>query len=139
MTTKNPTFSNPVPPTSVKTDYELRIGGGFHAESICIMLMLPGMPAILDCCLLEQLGGKREWVLTRVNVPDAHRGKGYGTKLLLALLELADKAKAEIGLGVSSSNPKFTNGKLRAWYKRHGFVKPTGAPTNVLTRKPKTL
>lgn len=123
---------------SEKTSPELRIGGGFHAESICIMLMLPGMPAILDCGHLEQLGGKREWIITRVNVPEAQRGNGYASQLLRALLDMADKAKVELGLGVSSSNPKFTNGKLREWYKRYGFVKPVGAPTNVLIRKPKT-
>lgn len=97
---------------------------------------LDGRPAIMDVVsdMTDPTGNS--WLLTRINVPEVHRGKGHGKALLLKLLELADAHKQTISLGVSSSNPKFTNGKLRAWYKRNGFVKPTGAPTNSLTRKP---
>ena len=111
-------------------------GASFQSESVCLSLIVDNKLAIMDVVqdLTIKGGG---WIITRINVPEIHRGKGYGSALLDRFLELADHFQKTVSLGASSSNPKFTNGKLREWYKRHGFIREKGAPTNSLIRFPK--
>jgi GNAT superfamily N-acetyltransferase len=113
-------------------------GAFFQNETVCLTLFVaPGRIAIMDVVYDATVAGGG-WIITRINVPERERGNGYGSALLKRFLELADHFQKTVSLGVSSSNPKFTNGKLREWYKRHGFIREKGAPTNALIRFPQT-
>lgn len=62
------------------------------------------------------------WWIHRVNVPQAIRGKGYGTQLLEMILADADRDRVWLGLEAYSSGD-LTQQELEDWYLRHGFVK----------------
>lgn len=74
------------------------------------------------------------WTITRINVPENHRGKGNGTRLLEHILEDADKEAVTLWLEVSPSDG-LDREQLVAWYRRHGF---TGQPGDYMTRLPRT-
>src|SRR6185369_9551323 len=60
------------------------------------------------------------YIITRINVPKAHRGKGIGTQLLTECLAEADKLGVKLWLEIQSSDgPSYE--ELEAWYMRHGF------------------
>lgn len=72
--------------------------------------------AILD--LVDYYG--QGLIITRINVPMAHRGKGIGRKLLQQCCADADKLGVTLWLEIQSSDgPSYD--ELEAWYKRNGF------------------
>lgn len=60
-------------------------------------------------------------LLTRINVPEKSRQKGYGSRLLRNILNEADRTQTKLYLAPSSSG-WMTNPQLSRWYNRHGFV-----------------
>jgi len=60
------------------------------------------------------------YIITRINVPMAHRGKGIGTELLNECITKADELGITLWLEIQSSDG-LTYDELEAWYKRHGF------------------
>jgi ribosomal protein S18 acetylase RimI-like enzyme len=72
------------------------------------------------------------YVISRINVPIAWRGLGYGRKLLQQIIEEADAENTILTLGVYDSGG-LTKRQLIAWYKRYGFKKSKTS----YSRKPK--
>jgi len=70
---------------------------------------------------LSDLGSEGIYI-TRINVPENYRGKGYGTALLKMVLEEADKEHIELKLEVLASGG-LSKTQLQKWYKRYGFVR----------------
>lgn len=65
---------------------------------------------------------KCRWICG-IDVPLSHRGQGYGSKVLKAVLEDADVEKVELRLYVwPMHNPTLSMRELMAWYRRHGFT-----------------
>lgn len=63
---------------------------------------------------------KEGWLITRINVPVAYRGRGHARELLRRVLADADAERVPLYLEISPSDGLgFT--ELRAWYERHGF------------------
>ena len=60
------------------------------------------------------------WLMTRINVPLQHRGKGVARRLMAQILADADRERQVIKLWVSASDG-LTDKQLTAWYKRLGF------------------
>jgi GNAT superfamily N-acetyltransferase len=73
------------------------------------------------------------WTITRINVPKAHRGRGYGSALLRRILADADAEQVILQLEISPSDG-LTYSQLAAWYYRNGF-KPQAH--GYMRRKPK--
>lgn len=59
-------------------------------------------------------------MITRINVPEPHRGKGIGHKLLTQCCADADMLGITLWLEIQSSDG-LSYDQLEAWYKRHGF------------------
>ena len=74
--------------------------------------------AIADLISHGDLAGNL--IITRINVPKEHRGKGIARKLLKEILFDADKDRVILHLEVSPSDG-LNREQLVAWYKRHGF------------------
>ncbi len=91
----------------------------------------PSGLAVLDLCNYYNQG----FVITRINVPEAHRGKGIGAKLLSAATAAADEEGVTLWLEVASSGP-LDNDALAAWYRRYGF---RGSAIGVMRRKPGSI
>lgn len=70
-------------------------------------------------------------IITRVNVPEAHRGKGWGRKMMTEVLQEADKTSTTLWLEISSSG-EMTWEDLRSWYEKLGFTDVGG----IFRRKP---
>jgi len=89
--------------------------------------------AVLDASYAAEDGG---YVVNRVNVPAAHRGKGVGTELMAQLLVWADLRRWPLRLQVSP----YTDSPLQfealvSWYTRLGFHREGDTP--MMTRAPK--
>lgn len=64
------------------------------------------------------------YLVTRVNVPRAHRGRGIASRLMRAVIDDADTDGVVLELFVGPSDGlDFV--QLEAWYKRLGFVQFT--------------
>ncbi|MFP3948987.1 MAG: GNAT family N-acetyltransferase, partial [Longimicrobiales bacterium] len=61
--------------------------------------------------------------LSRVEVPEGERGRGLGTRALEEVLAWADLHNKTLWLSVAREG---NEGRLREWYKRHGFVENRG-------------
>lgn len=72
--------------------------------------------------------------ITRISVPEKHRGRGFGSKVLRECTEDADRESVTLSLEVLTSGD-MTEDDLRAWYARHGFV----PYMDVMYREPKKL
>ena len=87
--------------------------------------------------------------MTRINVPQAARGKGYGSRLLAQVLADADNEGMYIILEPLATPAMVREGKparlrtyglsqrlLHAWYGRHGFMwyTPAGNPAGPARR-----
>lgn len=59
-------------------------------------------------------------IITRINTPREHRGKGIAHKLLVECCDAADRHNITLWLEVQESDG-LTSEQLVAWYKRHGF------------------
>lgn len=59
-------------------------------------------------------------MITRINVPDEHRGNRLGSKLLKEICEDADKEQITLWLEIMPSGP-LDYDALESWYKRYGF------------------
>lgn len=95
----------------------------------CYVLTMPsGRIAIAD---LTQVGRKR-YYLNRINVPEPHRGEGFGSELLRIVLEDADDENVTIELEVYPSGPLDAQ-TLTDWYVRNGFKK---TPQSTFERAP---
>lgn len=60
-------------------------------------------------------------LLTRINVPREHRGKGHARALLKRILDDADNEGVTLWLEISPSDG-LDYDQLEAWYRRRGFV-----------------
>jgi N-acetylglutamate synthase-like GNAT family acetyltransferase len=73
------------------------------------------------------------WVITRINVPIEHRGKGHGSALLKRIVADADESGTVLQLEpVPTGGLNLTN--LVAWYFRNGFT----WKGCILERRPRT-
>lgn len=64
------------------------------------------------------------WLITRINVPAAHRGQGWGRQLLADILHDADLEQVILcvePLASGGSAGGLGQCSLEAWYTRHGF------------------
>lgn len=86
--------------------------------------------AIADICDYYEDG----MIITRINVPLVHRGRGHGSALLQMLLDDADKEGVKLWLEINASG-ELTHEQLELWYTRHGFKNYKG--TGVYRRLPK--
>jgi GNAT superfamily N-acetyltransferase len=73
------------------------------------------------------------YMITRVYIPQAHRGKGLGSRLLKEVCEEADKADIRLFLVIAPSEG-LTYDQLDAWYRRYGFRLYNG----IMWREPNT-
>ena len=60
------------------------------------------------------------YVITRINVPIQHRGRGLGSHILSRILEDADQTDATLYLDILPSGP-LDYYALENWYTRYGF------------------
>ncbi len=65
-------------------------------------------------------------LITRINVPQKHRGKGHGSKLLKKILIDADKYGVVLWLEILESGG-LSKLQLIKWYERYGFKEYKGA------------
>jgi len=75
------------------------------------------------------------WLLTRINIPKKHRGKGYASALLKRILADADKEAATLVLQISPSDG-LQYEDLSRWYYRNGFSQHH---TGLWFRRPKSV
>jgi predicted GNAT family N-acyltransferase len=61
------------------------------------------------------------YVITRINVPKAHRGEGVGRTLLTEICRDADELKVTLKLEINPYG-EMTHDELAAWYERYGFI-----------------
>lgn len=61
--------------------------------------------------------------LSNILTNESERGKGYASKVLDSIIEIANKYKVELSLVPKpfGSKKSLTKSNLIAWYKRHGF------------------
>ena len=72
--------------------------------------------------------------ITRVRVPDAHRGKGHGRDLVQQCTRWADENRYTLHLEIGSYGP-LDSTELRNWFGRNGFRGPPGGP---MRRRPQS-
>lgn len=93
------------------------------------ILITPTAVAIADLTRYE-----KGMLITRINVPDKFRQRGYGTFLLKLLTDEADKNATILYLEVApSGNMSYQD--LVVWYKKHGFKESRG----IMVRRPRDL
>lgn len=104
-------------------------------SELFIKLSDPSGLAILDYCRYED---GRSLLITRVNVPVAHRRKGAGTSLMNQICLHADNLRVPLYLEVSSYEEEsgMDNDQLTEWYGKFGFRE---IMTRVMRRKPAPL
>lgn len=77
------------------------------------------------------------WLVSRVNVPAQHRGKGHGRQLMLQLTTWADREQQTLMLTVNPyADSPLKQAELTAWYLRCGFVQVVAQPAGLLVRLP---
>lgn len=89
--------------------------------------MIREVRAIADVCRLGS-----HYVITRINVSEEYRGRGYGSKLLKEICNDADNEGATLMLECVSSG-EMDDMDLAQWYIRNGF---TPQHENVFVRHP---
>lgn len=75
------------------------------------------------------------FLITRISVPQEHRGKGVATRLLRRVLADADEEGARLYLAIMPSGGSLTAKQLERWYRRYGF-KPDPQHEGVFVREP---
>lgn len=73
--------------------------------------------------------------ITRINIPESHRGQGLGSTLLKMITDAADEAQVMLSLEIMPSGP-LDYDQLYDWYVRHQFHSLIPYP-GVLVRYPK--
>lgn len=77
--------------------------------------------AIADVCKMPVDSTRREYyVITRINVMERYRGRGFGTQILNEILADADAEDVILYLDPLPSGGLNAE-ELKAWYERHGF------------------
>jgi ribosomal protein S18 acetylase RimI-like enzyme len=76
-------------------------------------------------------------LITGVEVAYSLRNLGYGTKVLLKVLDDADKEGVTLILSVASDDSpgSLSNDELRKWYEDYGFYQIPGKQGNGVTMK----
>lgn len=94
--------------------------------------------AVLDSIDLAQSGGRRDMMahlITRINVPEKHRGQGHGRTMLALACERADKLGITLFIEpIPYSGSPMNREQLIAWYVRSGFTETAHA--GILRRLP---
>lgn len=80
--------------------------------------VLPESRTIADLVQPHEL--TQWWTITRINVPEDHRGKGLGSAILNLILVEADVERITLAVEVSASDG-LNHEQLEAWYARKGF------------------
>ena len=76
----------------------------------------PAKVAVADVCDYYNEGQ----IITRINVPESHRGLGHGRDLLRKVIDWADANDTALFLEINPSGP-LDYEALASWYERHGF------------------
>lgn len=97
----------------------------------CFYEKLEGPTALAVLDLIGEFGTTNK-IVTRINVPEAHRGKGIASTLLKECCEEADRTKTVLKLEVVPTGG-LTQLQLVHWYRRNGFKTTAG---NVMVRQP---
>lgn len=87
---------------------------------------------------VEALDGETVWI-SRISVQPPHRGCGYGSLLLRAVLDhFPDTVIGLAASPVPGTEPGFDQSELSAWYTRYGFVPAPlrGDPHRMLRSRP---
>lgn len=99
----------------------------------CYILPTPSArPAIADLTGVGEMVPKTR-TLTRINVPEKHRGDGLGSQLLKQILADADAEGVHLSLEVEPSGPLGYDSLVR-WYYRYGFRKSKKYPGIMIRR-----
>ena len=79
--------------------------------------------AALDMCDYYGEG----YIITRVNVPVAHRARGHGRELMRRVIHQADQEGVTLWLEISAyPGALMQNAELVDWYRRRGFEYEAG-------------
>jgi|GEM_PF-4419202 len=97
-------------------DYEI-LDDPLHMSGVTRVLENPARLAVIDLCRAHK---PMQWLVTRINVPREHRGKGIGREMLTQLCKQADAKAMDLILEVSPSDGLDFD-QLVAWYKRYNF------------------
>lgn len=97
----------------------------------------PRTCSIADLCDAREMG-LIGTLITRINVPEPHRGNGHGSALLREICMDADTEQVNLWLEIHASDGRgvMNYDKLVAWYERHGFKFSTIIPT-MMVRRPR--
>jgi len=114
-------------------------------EYVAVFMKLPPFAAVLDAHKanlssesLPSIVMSGFWI-SRINVPDKYRGRGYGTALLEEFLAHMDKSQS-VAFVVPSPYPDspLSYRDLISWYNRNGFVRDSNF-NGLLVRMPKKV
>lgn len=111
----------------------------------CYVLEIPDSPERMPQGAIADLTNLGEMVpgtmtITRIHVPPAHRGMGYGAQLLRQIVSDADEVGILLSLEINPYGP-LDYQDLENWYIRYGFflhpsvgiyVRIPGAPVRPL-------
>lgn len=91
---------------------------------------LPGIRATADLMQMDQ--GPGDWLVTRIEVAENLRGRGFARQLLQLVCDDADREQVSLSLVVCPdlSPRSLTWNQLYEWYERYGFqayAGPNGA------------
>lgn len=92
-----------------------------------------GKKVLGGCYIRMRMNYNNPAYLFRMFVSKPHRGKGYGSKILEAAVELYQESG--IKLNISSDGP-LSNKDLIAWYTRYGFVQTASGTMLLKPKKP---
>jgi predicted GNAT family N-acyltransferase len=76
--------------------------------------------AVLDLMPDVLSPGENNYIISRINVPQAYRGQRIGSQLLKECLADADKEGAVLSLEINPYG-ELTYEDLESWYLRYGF------------------
>ena len=95
-------------------------------KSISIKLSIAHL-AVLDVSEMNP----DTFIINRINVPKKFRGRGYGSKLLKEICEVADREKIKLMLEINPYG-ELTRKDLERWYHEYGFKVNSNLPGTYL-------